>query len=82
MHTYINNINTCFEKIHNCVNVSNYFTINTKITGIRKLIIMSNEDQEDEFNQCYIIMEVKEVDKKYQSFAHINELDEIINTMK
>ena len=43
---------------------------------------MSNEDEEDEFNQRYIIMEVKEVDKKHQSFAHINELDELINTMK
>ena len=43
---------------------------------------MSNEDQEDEFNQRYIIMEVKEVDKKHQSFACTNELDELINLMK
>ena len=42
---------------------------------------MSNEDEEDDFNQCYIFMEEKEVDKKYQSFACINDLDDLIKMM-
>ena len=43
---------------------------------------MSYEDQDDEFNQRYIIMEVKEVDTKYQTFNYINELDELIKLKK
>jgi len=43
---------------------------------------MSNEDEEDDFNQCYIFMEEKEVDKKYQSFTCINDLDDLIKMMK
>ena len=42
---------------------------------------MSNEDEEDDFNQHYIFMEEKEVDKKYQSFACINDLDDLIKMM-
>ena len=43
---------------------------------------MSNEDEEDEFNQRHVIMEVKVVDNKHQSFTHANELDEHVKLMK
>ena len=39
---------------------------------------MSYEDLDDEFNQRYVIMEVKEVDTKYQTFNYVNELDDLI----
>ena len=42
---------------------------------------MSNEDEEDDFNQRYIFMEEKEVDKKFQSFACLNDLDDLIKMM-
>ena len=43
---------------------------------------MSYEDEEDEFNQRIIVMEVKEVPKTYSSLAHTNELVELINKME
>ena len=42
---------------------------------------MSNEDEEDDFNQFHTFMEEKEVDKKYQAFTYLNGLDDLIKMM-
>ena len=43
---------------------------------------MSYEDQEDEFNQCNIIVVVKKVPKISPSFTFTNELNELINKIE
>ena len=43
---------------------------------------MSYEDEEDEFNQRNVVMEVKEVPKIHSSLACTNELVELINKME
>ena len=43
---------------------------------------MSYEDEEEDFNQRHVVMEVKVVPKRYSSFTYVNELYKLIDSME